>query len=91
MFEDDPGFLDQPVYMCDPDKASSCTKRYCKSKGLGPCEQTTDVNSAKLDASGKPILGETRRQWRARITEEQNREWRERGADQPNPWETAAP
>lgn len=40
-------------YVCDPSKNRTCTKNTCQVR----CKLTPDVEFAKLDEDGKPIVG----------------------------------
>lgn len=44
------------IYLCDPLKATKCTKEGCwYSKEKGPCKCTKNPKQAKVDSKGKPV------------------------------------
>lgn len=46
--------MSKVVYICDPEKNTTCSKECCKRFGI--CRATTDVRFARLDENGKPIV-----------------------------------
>lgn len=49
------------IYICDPDKNKKCNKTSCKFLNpcnplIGVCRSTSDVNCARTDEEGKPII-----------------------------------
>lgn len=52
-----------PLYLCDPAKNAKCQKTACQKS----CKLTTNKEFAKLDADGKPIIGDTPGAWKKRV------------------------
>lgn len=46
----------QVYYICDPVKATHCSKDGCWDLYKGPCKCTSKKKCAKLDANGSPII-----------------------------------
>lgn len=49
-----PGGIIRPVYICDPEKNTSCSKEGCKIFHL--CRCTSNKEFAKTGENGKPIV-----------------------------------
>lgn len=53
----------QVIYVCDPERATKCSKEGCWYLQDGPCRCTSKKENAKRDVDGKPVIAETMDIW----------------------------